>query len=374
MAKKRGHGEGSIYRRASDGRWVGAVTLPDGKRRYCSGRKRAEVAAQVDQIRQAIAAGLPVQQSPRTVGEFAAEWLAGTVALRRNPNTVKTYTIMWNRHMEPALGKVKLSHLSVRQVQQFLDGKLAEGLAPRSVAMMRAILVALLKQAEVYELVGRNVARLTEPPEIGEGMRHPLMPEGLPRFLQAVSGHRLEALYLVALGAGLRIGEALGLCWDHVELGPGMIRIQHQMEYRGGRYLFTEPKRRASKRTVPLPGFAADALRRHRIRQETHGLQVPPMPGWESLVFRGSEGGPIHENVARSGLRRICRQAGMAPMTFHDLRRSYGTLLNHLKVDPSTIQALMGHAHVATTLGVYTSPVPEDQWAAVRSLHQLVTR
>ncbi|HXN03156.1 MAG TPA: hypothetical protein VN973_14865 [Candidatus Dormibacteraeota bacterium] len=43
-----------------------------------------------------------------------------------------------------------------------------------------------------------------------------------------IKGDRLEALYSVALTMGLRQGEALGLCWEDVDLDMGYVRIARQ--------------------------------------------------------------------------------------------------------------------------------------------------
>src|SRR5215471_10267339 len=72
---KRGNGEGSIYQRKSDGRWVGSITLSDGSRKVFYGKKRAEVAekinaALVDQRR-----GVLVLNGTETVGAYMTRWL-----------------------------------------------------------------------------------------------------------------------------------------------------------------------------------------------------------------------------------------------------------------------------------------------------------
>lgn len=78
MASRRGHGEGSIYRRA-DGRWVGAVDLGwrDGKRirRHYSGTTRKEVADVVAVAQQARRVGMLPPRKPPTVAQFLDMWL-----------------------------------------------------------------------------------------------------------------------------------------------------------------------------------------------------------------------------------------------------------------------------------------------------------
>ncbi len=49
-------------------------------------------------------------------------------------------------------------------------------------------------------------------------------------FIEAVRGHRFEAVYLTTLFTGMRHGEACGLLWDCVDLERGTIRIDKQLQ------------------------------------------------------------------------------------------------------------------------------------------------
>jgi hypothetical protein len=83
VSRRRGHGDGSIYRRASDGLWLGFVTVgrADGRqvRRYVSARSRAAAAEKLDALQSATSAGLTTPNLRATVGEFLTRWLADIV-------------------------------------------------------------------------------------------------------------------------------------------------------------------------------------------------------------------------------------------------------------------------------------------------------
>jgi integrase len=100
------------------------------------------------------------------------------------------------------------------------------GLSPRTVAYIRTVLRIALNRALKWGLVARNVAALTDPPRQERTERQPLTPEQARTFLKAVEGDRLEALYRVGLALGLRLGEALGLRWEDVDLDTGTLRIR----------------------------------------------------------------------------------------------------------------------------------------------------
>src|SRR3989442_14361948 len=73
---RRGNGEGTICKR-SDGRWVAAVSYPDGERKWIYGKTRAEVDAKLTSTKRARDQGLPASEERRTLGVFLVEWLEG---------------------------------------------------------------------------------------------------------------------------------------------------------------------------------------------------------------------------------------------------------------------------------------------------------
>src|SRR5215207_9320556 len=108
MAKKRGNGEGSIYRR-TDGRWVGQYLVHTAKGpqyRYLYGKTRAVVAEKLTRAMADRDSGLIFDAGKVTVGDYLDRWLADTVK-----GTVRTSTYERNEeivrlHIKPSLGRV----------------------------------------------------------------------------------------------------------------------------------------------------------------------------------------------------------------------------------------------------------------------------
>src|SRR4029453_9250839 len=84
-------------------------------------------------------------------------------------------------------------------------------------------------------------------------------------FLRSVEGDRLEALYMTAIGLGLRQGELLGLRWSDVNPDAGTLTVRHTRNSRTG--ALAEPKTERSRRTLRLGAELTGALREHRRRQ-----------------------------------------------------------------------------------------------------------
>ncbi|WP_436695679.1 site-specific integrase [Geodermatophilus sp. CPCC 205506] len=86
-------------------------------------------------------------------------------------------------------------------------------------------------------------------------------------LLEAIQGDRLESLYRVMLATGLRRGEALDLHWSDVDLDAGLLRVRWTLSRTSQGLQLDQLKTDKSRRTVPLPRSAVEALRTHRTRQ-----------------------------------------------------------------------------------------------------------
>jgi hypothetical protein len=151
-ARKRGHGEGSIYQRR-DGRWVGTIRLgykPDGRpdRPKVYGRTRGEVQKALRELRRRQEEGLRVDPAleRQTLATFLEQWLEITAATVR-PRTLERYQEVVRGHLVPALGNQRLASLRPEALQRLYARKLAAGLAPRTVVKIHVVLHRALAMA-----------------------------------------------------------------------------------------------------------------------------------------------------------------------------------------------------------------------------------
>jgi integrase len=141
------------------------------------------------------------------------------------------------------------------QMQGFLNAKTTAGLSPRSVVYVGAVTRQALGHAERWGRVSRNVAKLADPPRVPHRPVDPLGPDEIGRFLDAIAGDRLDALYIAAIGTGLRQGELLGLAWDDVDFVGGTLTVRHALQRVEGSLVLVEPKSASSHRTIARAGL-----------------------------------------------------------------------------------------------------------------------
>lgn len=292
------------------------------------------------------------------LGVYLEDWLAEVVRGSVRPKTYVSYRSIVRLHLIPGLGAQPLVELRPADVQAFLNAKAASGLAPRTVAYLRNVLRQALGHAERSELVGRNVARLARPPRIPRREVRPLDPDEARVFLAAIRGDRWEALYLVALGCGLRQGEILGLAWGDLDLEAGTLRVHRALQRIEGAFAFVEPKSATSRRIVALPAIVRLGLLAHRERAEVEGPARTPLEGFADLVFTTRVGTPIDGISVTRRFQRILTGAGLPRQRFHDLRHACASLLLSQGVPARVVMETLGHSQISLTLNTYSHVIP----------------
>ncbi len=367
---KRGNGEGSITRHKKSGLYMARYTVetPDGlrKRKTIYGKEREEVA---DKLVEALAnrnKGLVFEGDDQTLSAYLDRWLNGSVKGSLKPSTFESYERMIRNHIKPALGHRKLKNLAPDHVQYFYQSRLDHGLAPGTVRLMHGILHKALEQAVKWGSVPRNVCKATTPPEPNPEEIHPLDAEQAKRILEAARGNRLEALYVLAVTAGLRIGELLGLRWEDVDLDAATLRVRRTRSQAKTGPAFTAPKN-GKGRSIRLTGRAVEALKSHKAAQNAERLKLGDL--WEDngLIFCTTAGRPLDfRNVATASFKPLLKKAGLPDIRFHDLWHTCATLLLSRGHHPKLVQELLGHSSVAMTLDRYSHVLPgmSDQTAA----------
>jgi len=279
--RRRGHREGSIFRRA-DGRWAAAVDLgyagDKRNRMTVYGRTRREIQEKLDVLRLQQARGIPLSGRRETVETLLDRWYATLKPRpqgRYSPTTLKGYADAIRLHLKPRLGEMRIADLNADHVQALQNGMLDGGLAGQTVLNVRNILRGAMRHAMRQRLLTYNPIELVEAPPASSGTGQAIEPEGARRFLEAIRGHRLEAAFLMELALGCRRSEILGLEWDAVDLRPGHERLhvrQGLHRVKGQGLLVLTPKSQRGDRTLALPRRMAALLRQRQEDQLTEQL------------------------------------------------------------------------------------------------------
>jgi integrase len=274
------------------------------------------------------------------------------------PSTQSSYRANLNRYVLPWLGERRLRDLRKGDIQAWLAALSESGLSRQTVKNIWSGLSSVLRTAMDWGYIKENPAH---------GVRFPARQPKAATFLPTPDQLALilnqlpepsHLLMLLLVGTGLRVGEAMGLRWEDIDLDRKSLTVRRDV-WHG---TVNSPKYVASERVIPLGPVLLEQLR----------SRVGNPARW---IFEGKSGKPLDpRNLARRQLYPVLGRLELSRFSWHRLRKLHSTYLGDLKVAPRILQAQLGHADAALTLNVYAQVVPESQRRAIESLEGLLFR
>ena len=188
-------------------------------------------------------------------------------------------------------------------------------------------------------------------------------------------GDRLEALFVVAVTCGLRLGELLGLRWGDIDLEARRLTVRRQLQRaRDGSGLVFSPTKNKKNRTIRLGNHGIEALKAHRQRQSEERRLAKGLLPESDLVFVTTQGTPLDpSNLVARSFKPLLRRAGLPDIRFHDLRHVCATLLLSQGVSVKVVQEVLGHSSVSVTMDVYSHVLPDMQEKAAAAMDGLLS-
>jgi len=320
----------------------------------------AEAKAWRAEAQSAIRRGTMRPPSQLTLCQAAEAWLLGArdgsirnrSGDRYKPSVVRTYEISLRLRLLPEFGGRKLSDIRRSDLQDFADRLLAGGTDASTIRNTLMPLRAIFRRAVARGDIAVNPTTGLELPAVRGRRDRIASPEEASKLMEALP-ERDRALWATALYGGLRRGELQALRWDDVDPAKGVIRIERAWDVREGEI---EPKSRAGRRTVPIAAVLRDYLVEHKQRR-----------GGNGLVFGRPDGKAFDGSTVDARAKAAWRNAGLEPITLHEARHTFASLMIAASVNAKALATYMGHASVTITYDRYGHLMPgnEDEAAAL---------
>lgn len=386
---KRGRGEGSIIER-SDGRWQVQVDLGrglDGRRRrkFAYANTQAEAVDQLRRLGGRAVGGQLLTSSTPSVKTFLNDWFA-TFSDDWRPSTRRSYRGAIDSHLVPVFGMLRVEQLTPQRIQRWLNDHKAEHGARRRITLAHAVLRSALSTAQRQQMVTINAAALTKVPKPPKRVIKPLTVEQATVFLKAADTHRLGPLFSVALGCGLRLGEATGLRWEDVDLETGEVQVRQQLQVVDKKLVLQDLKTEKSRRTLVLPQVCVTELKAHRTKQLEERLKAGKRWVDTGLVFttyqlckegKGEKtkvGAALHPRNVLRVLHGLLDDVDLPRQRFHDLRHGAASLLLASGVQIAEVSKLLGHSELRLTADLYSHLLKQTATKAATIMDALLSR
>lgn len=297
-----------------------------------------------------------------TLSQFAERMYLPYAERQLRPSTWSVYSSVWNNHLKARLGEMRVREFRTYHGERLMV-ELAEstGMNRASLAKIKNVLSGMFVYAKrqgvlqgINPMRGVSIPHTAPAPE--ETYAYVL--EEITRMLLVLS-ERDATLVALAGFAGLRRGEIRGLCWENYD--GASIAVGRSI---WGRHA-TEPKTRRSRSSVPVIAPLRKLLDRYRE------LSGNPAAGPMFVGLKKQK--PLFiDNVGRLEIAPNLAKIGVQWHGWHALRRGLSSNLYRLGVPDKTIQAILRHANVATTLRHYIKTTAEDSLEAMKRLEQAI--
>lgn len=389
---KRANGEGSIYKRESDGRYVGALThlnpaTGKNSRKVFYGKTRSEVRVKLRNATDRLEEGQPVRDSKATVSQWLQHWAETTLAASdRKESTRALYRTLATKHlMAEPFGAIRLDKLRPSDVEALVlrlragtrlaltaDGTETEvrALSDSTIRTTYTVLRAALDGAVRDGLLARNPSAIVRRPGVQRTEARHLSPAEVRRLLRAAAPSRYYSALLLIAGTGIRRGECLALRWADIDQDAGVLRIRGTLSRIGGKLTVTEPKSARSRRVLPLSPVTAALLSGQRKAQTAERLRAGSQWADTGHVFTTETGQPVDPRNLYRVVQIAAARAGLKDVGVHSLRHSAATAMLEAGVNIKAVSDLLGHSSVSITGDIYGHTSDDSARAAVARLSE----
>lgn len=378
--KKRANNEGTIYQRKSDGRWVVRYPVPDQPKpivKYCKSEEEAVV--KLKELVIAVGTDTYVAPANTTLSQYLRDFMVENIEGNVSTNWYARKMDMIRVHIDPDIGQKEMQKITTKDIKEFYkmlaksgnknkvldesgERTVTVGLAPGSIKHIHNILKPAFLQAVEDGVIShkKNPMKKVKAPQIVQKKPKTLTKEDIAKYLLPLLSHRLYAAYVLDLGSGLRRGELLAIDVNHdIDFETGLLTVNRQLqrvrkEDGGSRLEITEVlKTDGSARSMILPLCVLNEIKAHVERQEIEKQKAGALYRDEGLLFCGRLGNRLDPRRLYELHCRALKQAGLEHIRFHDLRHTFATLLLEDGEEAKTIQELLGHKDISTTLNTY---------------------
>lgn len=271
-------------------------------------------------------------------------------------------------HILPALGDNDVQDITREVLQKYVEDKQKhgspirhpQGLKPATIICHFHIIKPSLDLAVEKGMIAKNPCSEVNLPKIEDREVSVFKNQDAKRLISFARPKWFGDIILLAYHTGMRRGELYGLQWNDVDFSDKFLMVRRSIEaYAPKQFLIHPPKTRRSRRRIDLDDLSLEMLaRRLKIAKSK----------W---VFENQHGKPISPWYTTKYMAAACDAAGVPRRCFHTLRHSHATYLLSKGINPKIVQERLGHAHVSTTLEIYSHVLPTMQKVAVAAMNNL---
>ncbi len=388
----RGYGNGSVYFRASDQRWVGKYkigTKSNGKpaMKVVYGKTEAECHRKLKDVIDEAAKTEYIEVQNATVKDYMDEWLTSVKKNELKPKSFDRLEQTVNLYVNPAIGHIQLQAIKSKDVQTMINNLRDSGKSHSTIKKAYDAVNACFKLGVIQKTVASNPAigvtipskKVLPPKKIQFYTKDEatiLTKQAMSCWGNGKRRYPLGAFVPLLINTGLRAGELLALKWDQdvdienkaLTIHNNIVFVKDREKDKGYKLLEQDSVKTdaGQDRTIPLNDDAIAAL-----------LDIRQVTGGYPYVMTTSEKNIVKPRQLDQMFRRIAVASGMPEEKIygvHSLRHTFATLLLSNDVDIKTVSKLLGHSDVTITYNTYIHVIKEQEAKALDAIPKLISK
>ncbi|MEY8393099.1 site-specific integrase [Lachnospiraceae bacterium 45-W7] len=299
-----------------------------------------------------------------TVTSLVEKYVSLKMGIR--PTTEAGYKTVINLLKKDDFGKKRIDKVRISDAKAWLIQLQKDGRGFSTIRTIRGVLRPAFQMALDDDLIRKNPFGFELATVIYNDSvtREALTREQERKFLKFVREDKhyrkyYDGIYIL-FHTGLRISEFVGLTKSDLDFGEMKINVDHQLQrYNKIGYKVVEPKTESGTRQIPMTDDVAECFRRILKARVTPKVE-PMIDGYAGFLFLDKDGKPMVANHWEKYFQHICQKYNriykvqMPKVTPHVCRHTYCSRMAAARMNPKTLQYIMGHSDIGVTLNTYT--------------------
>ena len=391
--------KGEHYRK-TDGRYSYIYTDPLGKKRTIYSNSLVTLRQKEEALIRDQMDGLNVYVAGNADVNFLFDRYISTKSELRS-TTYSNYMYTWNHFIHDTFGKKKIKDVKYSDVLFFYNELITnQHLQINTLESINTVLRPAFQLAVRDDIIRKNpvdgaYCEIKKRNGGSRKTRRALTVEQQRAFMGYVSKnpffYHWYPLFMFLLGTGCRIGEAIGIRWEDVDLEKRIININHSLTYYQRaddsykcEFRVSEPKTEAGVRLIPMMQSVYEVLKDEYERQTEEGFCVENVDGMTNFIFTNRFGGPHNPAAVNRVIKRIvdahnaeeevlAKKQKRGPVIIpkfscHIFRHTFASRFCENETNVKVIQEVMGHADVSTTMNIYAEVNQEVTRVSIENL------
>lgn len=322
-----------------------------------------------------------------TVEQYVTKWLYTYKIKSVKRSTFDIHEKMCRLYIFPNIGKRRFIDITDMDLQKILN-EASETKAYSTVRKLKETINQIWGFAYDRKDIEKNLlltlrmpkenqcGKKTKEIEIYTESEIKLMYETIIDFYETKHYYRISPLFIFLVNTGLRIGEALALEYEDIDVVNKTVSISKTLsrvkirndlpenDDRSYEYIITDPKTYTSKRVVDLNNMAMWSLRELSRRNQEQSIIS------SKYVFSSEMGNFFNPRSIEDTMKRVCNRAGINYYGLHSLRHTFASRCFQKGIAVEVVSKILGHASPSITTKIYIHIMPHMKRDAVLILDE----